>query len=62
MHDKQEYCDNCKWFEEQKISEDIKVGRCGLYGYSLEYTRIGYERLNRCKSAERIIQHPKTPH
>lgn len=44
----EEYCNNCKWFEDRSDGKFVRSGRCGLYGYGLEYTHFGYKRCEKC--------------
>lgn len=59
MYNKQDYCNNCKWFEDRSDGKFVNSGRCGLYGYGLEYTHFGYKK--RCDKREDENENHKKP-
>lgn len=53
MYNKDEYCNSCIWFEDRSEPKFPNSGRCGLYGYGLEYTHFGYKKCERCVEKEK---------
>lgn len=44
LPDKEDLCWNCKWLEDRSDGKFVNSGRCGLYGYGLEYTHFGFKK------------------
>lgn len=53
MYNKDDYCYNCKWFEDRSDGKWTNSGRCGLYGYGLQYTYCGYKKCEICIEKEK---------
>lgn len=53
MYNKEEYCNSCIWFEDRSEPKFPNSGRCGLYGYGLEYAHFGYKRCEKCAEKEK---------
>lgn len=49
LPDKEDLCWGCKWLEDRSDSKFVHSGRCGLYGYGLEYTHFGFKKCEKCR-------------